>query len=167
MKIHPQNFSNLPCVFMLVLGLLTLAACGNRPVEIVQNYGSGEVSRRHTEINGKKEGIMTEYYKDGKIKGERLFKDDIQIGKSTFYYPSGKVQEVQYYKEGKMDGGDTVFYETGQPQFLRTYSLGLLDGYLRKWAPDGSIIYEAKYSNDTVVEVKGKPVKLDTTIQHR
>ncbi len=107
---------------------------------------------------------MTEYYKDGKIKCDRLFKNDKQIGKSTFYYPSGKVKEVQYYEEGKITGGDTLFYETGEPEFLRTYTKGMLDGYLRKWAPDGTIIYEAKYSNDTLVEVKGEPIKRDTTI---
>ena len=107
---------------------------------------------------------MTEYYKDGKKKGDRLFKNDIQIGKSTFYYPSGKVKEVQYYEEGKITGGDTLFYDTGEPEFLRTYTKGILDGYLRKWAPDGTIIYEAKYSNDTLVEVKGEPIKRDTTI---
>ena len=162
MKLH----SSIHSAFILLLSIFLLSvimtSCGSKEVEIVQNYGTGEVSRKHTEINGKKEGKMIEYYKDGKIKGERLFKDDIQIDKSTFYYPSGKVQEVQYYEDGKMNGGDTVFYESGQPQFLRNFNKGALNGYIRKWAQDGSIIYEAKYSNDTLVEVKGVPVHPDT-----
>lgn len=108
---------------------------------------------------------MIEYYKDGKIKGERLFENDMQIGKTTYYYPSGKIQEAQYYDEGKLHGGDTVFYESGSPQFMRNFNHGLLHGYLRKWAPDGSIIYEAKYSNDTLVEVKGEPVHPDTLLR--
>ena len=160
--------------FPLLLQQLTLAAfisaliisCGPKPVEVVQNYGSGEISRRHYEINGKKEGKMTEYYKDGKIKGEREFKDDIQVNKSTFYYPSGKIQEIQYYDQGKMHGGDTTFYETGEPQFVRTFNHGLLDGYLRKWAIDGSIIFEAKYKDDVLIEVKGEPVHPDSLL-HR
>lgn len=143
---------------------LILSGCGSNTAEVIQNYPTGEISKRHTEINGKKEGMMIDYYKDGKVKIERLFKNDIQIGKSTFYYPSGKIKEVQYYEEGKITGGDTLFYETGEPEFLRTYTKGMLDGYLRKWAPDGTIIYEAKYSNDTLVEVKGEPIKRDTTI---
>jgi len=164
-----HNSTTIPSFFILlfVLFLISLIpSCGPKEVEIVQNYGSGEVSRRHIEINGKKEGKMTEFYKDGKIKGERLFKDDIQVDKSIFYYPSGKIQEVQYYEEGKMNGGDTVFYENGQPQFLRTFNKGVLDGYIRKWAQDGSLTYEAKYSNDTLVEVKGVPVHPDTML-HR
>jgi antitoxin component YwqK of YwqJK toxin-antitoxin module len=165
MRHHSTFPAGLTILISIFLCSAMITSCGSKEVEIVQNYGTGEVSRKHTEINGKKQGKMIEYYKDGKIKGERLFKDDIQIDKSTFYYPSGKVQEVQYYEEGKMNGGDTVFYESGQPQFLRTYNKGVLDGYIRKWAQDGSIIYEAKYRNDTLIEVKGVPVHPDTLMQ--
>jgi antitoxin component YwqK of YwqJK toxin-antitoxin module len=164
-----SSFRPIPLSFLAILAsfcFLMLSGCSSKKEEVITNYPSGELSRRHIEVNGKKEGVMTEYYKDGKIKGERLFKNDIQIGKSTFYYPSGKIKEVQYYDEGKITGGDTLFYETGQPEFLRTYTKGLLDGYLRKWAPDGTIIFEAKYRNDTLVEVKGEPIKRDTTLQN-
>jgi antitoxin component YwqK of YwqJK toxin-antitoxin module len=145
--------------------LFSTLGCRSSTEEIVQNYPSGEISRRHIEVNGKKEGEMTEYYKDGKVKGVRLFENDIQVGKAVFYYPSGKIQEVQYYEQGKMNGGDTVFYETGQPQFLRTFNKGALDGYIRKWGQDGSIVYEAKYSNDTLVEVKGEAIHPDTLLR--
>lgn len=148
--------------YFVFFTFLLLSACAPETKEVVQHYGSGEVSRRHTEIGGKKEGKMTEYYKDGKIKGERLFENDLQVGKTTYYYPSGRIKEAQYYDQGKMHGGDTVFYEDGTPQFLRNFNHGVLDGYIRKWAPDGSIIYEAKYANDTLVEVKGQQVHPDT-----
>jgi hypothetical protein len=161
---RPIHFSLL--IFLASFCFLILSGCRSNTEEVITNYPSGELSRRHTEVNGKKEGVMTEYYKDGKIKGERLFKNDIQIGKSTFYYPGGKIKEVQYYEEGKITGGDTIFYETGEPEFLRTYTKGILDGYLRKWAPDGTIIYEAKYRNDTLVEVKGEPIIRNSTIHN-
>jgi len=84
---------------------LILLSCSSNTEEVILTYPTGEISQRHTEVNGKRE-----------------------------------------------------------PEFLRTYTKGILDGYLRKWAPDGTIIYEAKYSNDTLVEVKGEPIKRDTTI---
>jgi antitoxin component YwqK of YwqJK toxin-antitoxin module len=155
-------YGHFPKYLVLGSALACLVSCGPKPVEIVQTYGTGAVSRRHTEINGKKEGKMTEYYKDGKVKGERLFENDVQVGKTVYYYPSGRIKEAQYYEEGKMHGGDTVFYENGKPQFLRTYNKGILDGYIRKWAQDGSLIYEARYANDTVVEVMGKAVHPDS-----
>lgn len=150
------------CFFFLLI-ISAIQSCGPRSEEIVQNYPTGEVSRRHTEINGKKEGMMIEYYKDGKIKGERLFKDDIQVGKSTFYFPSGAVKEVQYYEDGKMQGGDTVFYENGHPEFIRNFTKGALDGYIRKWDTKDSLIYEAKYAMDTLIEVKGQSLSQDTS----
>ncbi|MEO5907079.1 MAG: hypothetical protein ABIQ11_10155 [Saprospiraceae bacterium] len=147
--------------FVFVFAFL---ACKKGPesVEVVGNYATGEVSRRHTLVDGKKEGKMTDYYLDGSLKSERFFENDLQVGKSTFYYPSGKVQEVQYYDQGQKHGGDTIFYESGVPQFLVTFNHGLKDGYVRKWGEDGSLIYEAKYAMEKLVEVKGEPLHPDT-----
>src|SRR6187401_2054841 len=107
---------------LLLLSITLLPSCSPKPEEIVTTFVTGEVSRRHTEINGGKEGKMTEYYKDGKIKAEMEFKNGLQVGKSVIYYPSGKVQQVQYYQDGKLHGADTIFYENGKPEFLRTFS---------------------------------------------
>lgn len=157
--------NHIICLTLLtLLCLFTIVGCAPNAEEIVLNYPSGELSSRHTEINGKKEGVMTEYYKDGKVKSERIFNADVQTGRSVIYYPTGKIKKVQYFEDGKVHGGDTLFYENGNPEFLRNYKNGKLDGYIRKWNVNDSIIYEAKYRNDTLIEVKGEPVKLDTTI---
>jgi hypothetical protein len=37
-----------------------------------------------------------------------------------------------------------------------------MDGYLRKWNENDSIVYEARYANDTLVEVKGVVLSPDT-----
>ncbi len=148
--------------FVLIVMSVAMHSCGPKQEEIVQNYPSGEVSRRHTVIDGKKEGKMTEYYKDGKIKGERLFENDLQVGKSVFYYPSGKIKETQYFKDGKIYGGDTMFYESGKPEFVRNYTNGLRDGYLRRWSEEGILLYEARYEQDSLVEVKGQSLADDS-----
>lgn len=107
---------------------------------------------------------MTDYYKDGQIKGERFFENDIQVGKTVYFYPSGSVKEVVYFDGGKMNGGDTIFYEDGKLQFLRTWNQGLLDGYVRKWDTLGVVTYEAKYAADRLVEVQGKSVHPDSLL---
>ncbi len=156
---YPFRFSAQ--AFLMLTAFFMVFACKQEPKknEVVQNYGTGETSRRYYEINGKKEGIMTDYYPDGSLMGERVFENDIQVGKTILYYKSGKIKEVQYYLDGKIHGGDTVFYEDGKPQFVLTFTKGIKDGYVRKWGPDGTLIYEAKYSNDTLVEVKGEAVR--------
>jgi hypothetical protein len=149
----------------LLAGMLYFISCtpdASKPKEIVMKYGSGEVKSRYMEINHKKEGLMTDFYPSGKKMAERVFKNDLQIDKTTLYYESGKIQEVQYYQDGVLNGGDTVFYESGQPQFLVTFTKGLKDGYLRKWREDGSIIFEAKYDNEKLVEVKGQKINSDS-----
>lgn len=153
---------HIPSFLLSALLLIGITACQPESKEVVQHYGTGQISRRHTEVNGKKEGTMTEYYPDGTVKGVRLFEHDIQVGKTIYYYPGGAVKEVQYYDQGKINGGDTVFYENGKPQFLRTFDHGKLHGDLRKWAEDGSIIFEARYDQDKLAEVKGQEVRPDS-----
>ncbi len=135
---------------------------GPKSEEVVSVYATGEVSKRHTLIDGKKEGKMIDYYLDGKLKSERFFENDIQVGKSTFYYPSGKIKEVQYHDQGQIHGGDTIFYESGATQMVVTFNHGLKDGYVRKWGEDGTLIFEAKYAMEKLVEVKGEKLHPDT-----
>lgn len=126
--------------------------------EVSENYGTGAISRKYTKKNGKIHGLMEDYFPDGKLKAQRYFEEGKQVGKTTLYFPSGKVKEVQYYVNGLKNGGDTVFYENGQPEFALSYKDEKRHGYLRKWSPEGELIYEAKFENDQVVEVKGEKV---------
>ncbi len=157
------SLAQILCVGSFTMLLSWACNENNKPVEKIQQYGSGEISRRHFEVNGKKEGKMTDYYPEGPIKSEKIFKNDKQVGRTVIYYPSGKTKEVQYYEEGLKQGGDTIWYEDGKPEFIVQFNKGKKDGYLRKWAPDGSLTYEAKFENETLVEVKGKPVNHSNT----
>lgn len=154
--------------FQTLFALLTLCGwygCGhadsNQLRERVEKYGTGVISRKYQELNGKKEGLMTDYYADGRLKGERWFKNDQQTGRTVFYFPDGKIKEVQYYQDGKKQGGDSLFYENGRLEFVVEYNQEKKHGYMRKWSPEGALIIEAKYAMDSLVEVKGETVRLD------
>jgi uncharacterized protein len=129
------------------------------PLERVEYFETGVVSRRVTLVAGKKEGKMVDFYPDGRLMGERWFKNDRQIGRTVLYYPGGQVKEVQHYNEGLKQGGDTLWYEDGRLQFATTFDQGLKNGYLRKWSTDGSLVFEARYAHDTLIEVKGERVR--------
>ena len=137
---------------------LLLSACASSPEERIERYETGAVSRRVPFKNGKKEGLMVDYYPDGRLKGHRPFHQDLQHGRTVLYYPNGQVMEVQHYENGLRERGDTLFYENGQVQFVSTFKQGKKQGYLRKWSETGALIYEARYENDIVVEVKGEPL---------
>lgn len=159
---RPRSIAFLLWLILIGFSCLLISRCTtdtNHLVEKVQYYGTGEVSRRFTEINGKKEGKMLDYYPDGRLKGERFFKNDQQVGRTVLYYPGGKIKETQHYANGLKQGGDTVWYENGQAQFALSYHEGKKHGYLRKWTPEGVLAFEAKYQLDTLVEVKGENVR--------
>ncbi|MBK9337202.1 MAG: hypothetical protein IPM98_11755 [Lewinellaceae bacterium] len=159
--------NNLFSVALIFGSALFFSSCEQtpqvpQPVDKTEKYGTGAVSRRYQEIGGKKEGLMTDYYSDGRLKAERRFENDQQTGRTVLYYPDGAIKEVQYYQNGKKEGGDTLFYENGRVQFVVEFHEEKKNGYLRKWSPEGELVFEARYVMDSLVEVKGKSVRTDS-----
>ncbi len=137
------------------------AQAGVKPQTHTEMYGNGAVSRRYEEINGKKEGKMVDYFPNGALKAERWFEHDLQTGRTVIYHPGGQIREIQYFTNGKKEGGDTLFYENGRIEFVVAYKQEKKNGYLQKWALDGTLIFEARYVLDSLVEVNGKPVHMN------
>lgn len=152
-------------ILLLFYGISYLSCKNNQdpstPSEINKelHFPSGQLKVTWTEINGLKEGIMIEYDNQGHKRAERNFKANLETGRSLFYDKEGRISEVQYYEGGVKHGGDTMFDETGRPRFVLGFANGKKHGYLRKWYEDGRLLYEAKYDMDSLVEVKGIPVK--------
>lgn len=145
----------------LLVGISAFIACKtkekeNPPTEQFTYYESGAISRRVPLVNGKKDGKMIQYYADGKVMGERWFKEDRQVGRTVLYYPSGVLKEVQYYTDGEKQGGDTIWHENGRIQNIATFEAGKKHGYFRTWDAVGHLVVEVRYVRDTLVEVKGK-----------
>ena len=100
---------------------------------------------------------MTEYFpKSGAVQVKRYFVKGVQTGRTQLFYPDGKLREVQYYEQGKKQRGDTVFYPNGRPQFLVTFKDGKMEGFMRKWTEDGKLFFEARYAQDSLLEVTTK-----------
>lgn len=163
MKYVQFRFISFSQIFFLFVLILSCAQGPEKKEEIIQNHPGGDVSRRYTRIEGKKDGQMIDYYPDGSIAAERFFENDIQVGKTTLYYRSGGIKEVQYYNEGKIHGGDTVFYENGKPQLIMNLDHGLKHGYLRKFNAEGQMTYEARYDKEVLVEVNGERLHRDSS----
>jgi antitoxin component YwqK of YwqJK toxin-antitoxin module len=115
--------------------------------------GSDKKSRQYTEVNGKIEGRMVEFYKTGERWKERFFVGGKEHGRSSIYYPSGKTKEVQYFDNGLQHNGDTTWYENGQVQFVVGFKNGQRDGALQKWDTTGTLFFEALYAQDSLVRV--------------
>lgn len=154
-----MNFAKALRFLCCLLLVFLHSSCLNepvKPVEVTEKFIQGGVSHRHFMVNGKKEGLETDYYPVETPRAERMFKDGKQNGRTALYFPQGQLMEVQYFEDGLKNGADSTFYQTGELQMLLTYKAGKLNGYMRKWALSGDMFYEAKYDMDSLTEVNGK-----------
>lgn len=153
---------NQACFLFFAFIILSGNACEtpeSQNYERIERLQDSSIVRRVQIVNGKKEGKMTDFYPGGELMAERWFKDGIQEGKALIYYPGGQLKEVQYYRQGMQYSGDTIWYENGQVQFTVTLEKDKKNGYLHKWSPEGKLIFECRYANDSLVEVKGERIR--------
>ena len=70
------------------------------------------------------DGVVKEYYKSGKLKGEGTFKDGKVEGIVKQYYESGKLKAEWNIKNGTLDGTSKRYYENGGIRYIDTYKNG-------------------------------------------
>jgi hypothetical protein len=94
------------------------------------------------------DGLVKNYYPDGKIKAEVTMKDKKRHGLARSYYPSGVVrQEIDYLNNVK-HGVARTNYETGKPYQITRYVEGKMEGVREKYRQNGDLMSEAPYYND-------------------
>lgn len=150
--------------FTLTLCFVILVSCDtnvsqNLPIQKERRLENGQILVKWSEINGKKQGPYYEYDIEGNLRTVRNFINDFENGRTVFFHENGEIAEVVHFLNGVKHGGDTMFLPNGLPGFVLGYREGKKHGYLRKWTEDGTLLYEARYDMDTLVEVKGQPVR--------
>ena len=58
-----------------------------------------------------KNGLHTEYYESGQIKGEGNYKDGKLDGKWTNWYENGEIEQEATFKDGKCISGDCNLFD--------------------------------------------------------
>ncbi|HEX5625904.1 MAG TPA: hypothetical protein VFX48_07800 [Saprospiraceae bacterium] len=139
----------------LVFLSLLISSCRDKSREVEEHYSFGPLSRKTTMVGKHKEGPMTDYYPDGKVKAIREFKANLQHGRSVFYYPDGSLQKVQYYQDNLQEDTDSSFYENGKVKLTMDFTKGIKNGYIRKFDSTGNLYFSARYAMDSLVEVNG------------
>jgi antitoxin component YwqK of YwqJK toxin-antitoxin module len=96
---------------------------------------------------GKKDGIATFYYKDGKVRITAEFKNDLQDGMTYEYFPSGTIAKQAMFRYGIRDGEEKTFYENGELKTHYSVSNDQLNGVGKEWNSRGILIFEGRYIN--------------------
>ena len=139
--------------FLLLFILGSAVACGKKPKEVLQHLDDGTITRRHFEVDGLKEGAMTDYYPDGSVKGVRHFHHDIQQGSSVWYYQDGTRKESQQFIDGVQTGPDSMWMANGNLQRVILFEDGLKHGPMRTWDEHGVLILEVIFAHDSLITV--------------
>ena len=119
---------------------------------------------------------MEEFYEDGKLKNERVLKNNKFCGYSKSYLPDGNLWllsnhendeehgiQIQYFEsgaikeksckiKGSMDGLYECYYENGQLYYRHQRYKGKRHGIFEKYNEDGSVIKFEKYKNGLLIK---------------
>jgi antitoxin component YwqK of YwqJK toxin-antitoxin module len=145
--------------FIYFLFLFSFLACQENKKENLQKqyiyYGNGAIRRAFEVIDGKREGLMTDFYPDGKKKSECFLIQGIQVGKTTIYQKDGvSIREVQYYDDkGNRTKGDTLWYDNGTIEFIAQFANDKKNGVMSRFDTTGVLLYSAEFKDDSLINV--------------
>ena len=80
----------------------------------IDYYNSGKIQNEGTLLNGKLNGVLTVYFKNGNNKSVTSYKKGIPHGDWKEYYPNGMLMNSRTHKEGKGTGDYASFFINGQ-----------------------------------------------------
>ena len=81
--------------------------------EHIETHPDGSVKTKGAFKNGKRTGVWTSYFTNGKIQSENKYKKGVLNGKTAAYYPNGNAQYVGLYIGNKKDDSWFFYLEDG------------------------------------------------------
>jgi antitoxin component YwqK of YwqJK toxin-antitoxin module len=103
--------------------------------------------------DGKRDGPMADWYKNGKKKLEHIYKDGKKHGLSRGWHNNGKKRWEETCKDGNWDGLRTAWYDNGLKKFENTYKDGKLHGLSRGWYRNGNKRRERTYKDGELMSI--------------
>ncbi len=92
-------------------------------------YPSGETKLiyYYSQSDGKesKEGYEREYFKDGKVKRESVYKNNAKNGTEKIFDEDGMVLEQINYKDGKIENREETFEAENENGYRKKYLIGI------------------------------------------
>jgi antitoxin component YwqK of YwqJK toxin-antitoxin module len=96
--------------------------------------------------NGKKEGLETGYYQNGKVRCKCFYKNSKKEGEETRYTPEGVLWQKCNYKNDGFNGEVRTYYrETGIICRMCTYKNDLPHGEYAEYDNYGRLIWKTVY----------------------
>ena len=88
----------------------------------LEHYKNGQLKKRTNFIDGLPQGGETGYYKDGQVKYTIIWKDSVPNGFYQIYYMSGSIKETGVWRNNHNVGDQVEYYETGTVRSRTSHS---------------------------------------------
>ncbi len=123
-------------------------------------------------VNGRREGVWTNYFKSGKVKSTITFTDNREEGFVKFFYENGQVSEEGYWvnnhwvgeyryyysngqlayqwyhdETGRRTGQQNYYYENGKVRITGNWAAGMENGKVTEYYENGRLRSESKWKN--------------------
>lgn len=121
--------------------------------EFTHFYPSGKVGIEGAYRNGKWDGLIKSYYKEGKSYSLRHYAKGLLMGKSTYFYPNGQIRLEQEFVNDSLNGSSKFFYENGKIQESLHYKKGKEDGIYKYYYPNGQLWTEKEYKEGKLMNI--------------
>ncbi len=114
--------------------------------EIFNEFGE-VVAKGIVDETGNRNGPWKDFHKNGSIKSEGVYLNNLRSGKWTFYYPDGKKEQEGNFLRGNFDGTWRWYYENSNIWREESYFNGREDGEFIEYDIDGNVISKGDYIN--------------------
>lgn len=115
---------------------------------VVQYLSGGSVARKFGVFNGRKEGLQTTYFHDGKSKFSESFKNNKLHGEVKRWILENDHQLIAHlnYQNGRLHGEQKKWYNTGELHKLMHLNMGKEEGLQQAYRKNGALYanYEAR-----------------------
>jgi len=103
------------------------------------------IMREGWQLHGKSHGVMTLFFADGRVSGERPYVNGEKHGIHRVFHENGRPSFIHYFINGKEHGVCQGFFNSGQQMYEYIFVSGTKEGRHRTWHDNGQLAVEEFY----------------------
>lgn len=108
-------------------------------------YESGELAYEVKNVNGKRDGVLTWYDRDGNVLEILHYKNGMRHGINRLYYPDGTLRSEVAYLNDQKEGPYKEYFANGELALTVAYKSGRKEGTQKEFYPGGKLASEVTY----------------------
>lgn len=126
-------------------------------------WGNGDIKSEVLYKDGRKQGLEIHWYNfPNCIKEERFYNKGLLDGPLTLYAKSCKKESVEHYKNGVKEGLELSYHANGRLKSEGTFKKGNLDGVYKVYDKKGKFSFESRSTTEAVEY----DTQLEDTLDH-